>query len=89
MVTAIMVSALLIGALALAYAGLLHYGIEPLLAMFIVAIVSIVVIVMLVFAVLLRLHHLRRMPTDLLRRSNSASISMNLIDSFLDGFMKD
>ena len=62
-VISIMVSALLVGSLVVAYFALLHYGAAPHMAMIGVGISAMLTIAMLILLALTCLHHLRRMPT--------------------------
>jgi len=88
-VISIMVSAVLVGSLAAAYFALLDYGASPHMAMIGVGVSAVLTIAMLVLLALTCLHHLRRMPTALLKQSPIASQAMDTLDAFTEGLMVD
>jgi len=82
-----MVSALLVSTLYVAYAVLLYFGSTPLLAMTIVGALSIIIILVLgmfTLSFLRRLHQMSQMP---LNRSPIASHAIDILGAFADGFM--
>ena len=88
-VTAIMVSATLIGSLIAAYYMLLQHGTEPYLAMIIIGVSGVLTIVILVLLTLASLYHLRQMPRTLLEKSPLTSGVMATLNAFTDGLMAD
>lgn len=88
-VTAIMVSATLIGSLIAAYLMLLQHGTEPYLAMIIIGISGVLTVVILVLLTLASLYHLRQMPRTMLERSPLTSGVMATLNAFTDGLMAD
>jgi len=88
-VTSIMVSAMLVGGFYAAYFALLHYGMQPQVAMIVIGTSAGLTIVILVILTLACLLHLRRMPRALLKRLPLTSHVMDTLNAFSDGLMAD
>lgn len=86
MVTAMMISALLVGGLYVSYITLLHYGVGSDMAMMVVALSAVLIIVMLVILTLSCLHHLHQIPKTLFKQALSPSHTSAVLCAFFDGF---
>lgn len=89
LVTAIMVSATLIGCLLAVYFTLLSYGIGQTVAIIATAVSALLIIISLIIIMLLYLQHLRKTPKNLLKRSPLTSSVMSTLDAFTAGLMAD
>jgi len=88
-ITCMMISAMLVSGLYVSYFALLHYGMQPSAAIIIISMTAILIIVVLVILTLSCLHHLRRMPRTLLKKSPITSRAMDALDAFTDGLMAE
>ena len=87
-IIAIMISAILVGGLYTAYGILLHYGVEPNMAMLTIALSSIITIIILVVIVFLGLRYMRQTPKIMPSQTPIASCAIIALNSFIDGLMR-
>lgn len=85
-IISVMISAMLVGGLYIAYIALLHYGVEPQIAILIIGISSIITIILLVAIVMAILRYQRKMPEIIVKQSPLNSYAISAMNSFLDGF---
>jgi uncharacterized BrkB/YihY/UPF0761 family membrane protein len=78
-VISIMVSAMIVGGLYIAYGALLQYGFEPQMAMLAICISAVITIILLVVIAMLGLRHLRQTPKIMNTQTP--------LSSFIEGFI--
>jgi len=88
-ITAVMVSAMLIGGLYFIYQALLHLGMEPYLATLGITVIVMASVLLFMFIILVLLRRLREMPRWLLKRKvPPVSHANDVVNAFLDGFLE-
>jgi len=88
-IISIMIGTMLVGGLYAGYSALLHYGIQPQVAMIIIGVSAILITITLVILTLSCLSRLRQMPRTLLKQSPLTSCAMDALDAFSNGLMAD
>jgi hypothetical protein len=89
LVTAIMISATLIGGLINAHIALLNSDVSPILALLITGTTASLIIALLIIGIVWRLRCLRNIPQALYSRLPFANRAMDALDSFTAGLMAE